>query len=332
MIVTNYFKLLFTRDLFTVKFTLFGALIFCLASHYIYGQAYDEWYLQTEDKAAQLFIREIGEGPKVVVLHGGPGMPHDYLLDICKGLTDKFRFVFYDQRGSRSSPIYKDSATIQKHVEDLESIRKALGIEKLKLVAHSAGTYLFYNYLAKYPENVENVVLIGAVDPKNGNIKFFTEEELKSFKGVSKQRQEFNNRKELQEMISKLGLDKTPLTKKQEFELRQLKSSAASIYNLENWRENKFYFANARAAQTTMRSINFEYNYTNMLSKHPYKITVINGMYDYVVGGKGSPIWSSFVKNEAPNVVLVILDNAGHHAWIDQPLKFRIELEKGLKD
>lgn len=84
----------------------------------------------------------------VVVIHGGPGIAHNYMTDIAKGLENQFRFVFYDQRGSGLSYTYsKEDISMQKNIEDLEKLRKALGLEKMNLISHSAGTYLAMNYL-----------------------------------------------------------------------------------------------------------------------------------------------------------------------------------------
>ena len=48
---------------------------------------------------ARLQIREIGAGPSIVVLHGGPDFGYDYLLPELDRLAERFRLVYYDQRG-----------------------------------------------------------------------------------------------------------------------------------------------------------------------------------------------------------------------------------------
>lgn len=68
-----------------------------------YGQESEEWYLYTPDKI-NLFIYEFGKGDTVVVLHGGFGAEHSYMIDALKPLRKKFHFVMFDQRGSLRSP------------------------------------------------------------------------------------------------------------------------------------------------------------------------------------------------------------------------------------
>jgi proline iminopeptidase len=294
------------------------------------GALAEEWYLPTEDKAAQLYLYEIGKGEPVVVLHGGPGAGHKYLLDIANGLDNQFRFVFYDQRGAGLSFCAKEAISMANNVEDLETIRKALGVERMNLVSHSAGTLLAMNYLQKYPQNVKNLVLLGAQDPKNGNTGYFTPEELTLFKQVGEERNRFQQRPAVQAEIEKAGLSHSPLTAKQEFQLKHLRSAAAGIYHIERWREVHFFIANKDAAQATQKSTNFVYDWSKTLAAHPYPITVINGEYDYVVGPKGSPIWKRVVATEAKNVRFVMIQKAGHLSWIDDRVAFRSALRNAL--
>ena len=56
----------------------------------------------------ELYERRIGEGPAVVVLHGGPGAHHDYLLPGFDALARGRMLVYYDQRGGGRSPVGRD--------------------------------------------------------------------------------------------------------------------------------------------------------------------------------------------------------------------------------
>src|SRR5688500_18109892 len=66
----------------------------------------DDWFLSTGSWAddPQLYVREVGSGRPVVMLHGGWGAEHAGLVEAIKGLESGFRFIFYDQRGSLRSP------------------------------------------------------------------------------------------------------------------------------------------------------------------------------------------------------------------------------------
>ena len=289
-----------------------------------------EWYLQTVDKAAFLYLKEVGQGELVIVLHGGPGADHRYLTAIADGLQRQFRFIFYDQRGSGLSFCPKEIVSMEKTVQDLETIRQALGKARINLISHSFGTMLAMNYLQAYPQNVKNLVLLGALDPKNGNRAYFTPAELENFARRNDEIKRFNGRPEVRIQIERAGLNKPSLTPYEASQLRRINSAAGSIYKVTRWRQNVFFIANKETAQAIRNSTNFVYDWTKILSAHPFPLTVINGEYDYVVGSKGSPIWKRVVKTEATNVRLVLIQDAGHNSWIDDPEKFRNALRQAL--
>ncbi len=62
----------------------------------------EAWLLSN---GARLYVRDVGHGLPIVVLHGGPDFNHEYLLPELDGLADQFRFVDYDQRGRARSLI-----------------------------------------------------------------------------------------------------------------------------------------------------------------------------------------------------------------------------------
>src|SRR6476659_1593373 len=58
-----------------------------------------EYRVLTSDGRARLFVREIGVGDAIVVVHGGPDFDQSYLSPELDRLRDTFRLVYYDQRG-----------------------------------------------------------------------------------------------------------------------------------------------------------------------------------------------------------------------------------------
>jgi proline iminopeptidase len=117
---------------------------------------------------ATLHLDIRGQGPPVVLVHGGPGI-YDYLGDSPMGrwLAEQYAVVGYDQRGCRHS-VSEGPFTVNANVADLEAIRAHLRIERLTLVGHSWGGLLSLCYAADYPERVSGLVLIGSVGPRKG--------------------------------------------------------------------------------------------------------------------------------------------------------------------
>jgi len=108
-----------------------------------------------------LFTRRLGTGPLVVVLHGGPGASHDYLLPQYDLLASGRELFYYDQRGGGRSPAPREAPLgWQAHVADLEGIRIALGRERLTLCGYSWGGLLALLYTLRHPERVERLALV----------------------------------------------------------------------------------------------------------------------------------------------------------------------------
>lgn len=108
-----------------------------------------------------LFTRRVGAGPLVVVLHGGPGASHDYLLPQYDLLAKGRELFYYDQRGGGQSPAPRDAPLgWEAHVSDLEGIRIALGQERLTICGYSWGGLLGLLYTLRHPERVERLALV----------------------------------------------------------------------------------------------------------------------------------------------------------------------------
>ena len=104
----------------------------------------------------------VSDGVPIVVLHGGPGggSSKDYLefFDL-----DKWFVVMYDQRGcGKSIPRLELKANTTWHlVEDIEKLRKELGIDKWAVFGGSWGTTLALAYATKYLKNITGFLLRG---------------------------------------------------------------------------------------------------------------------------------------------------------------------------
>jgi proline iminopeptidase len=108
-----------------------------------------------------LFTRRVGSGPLVVVLHGGPGAHHDYLLPQYDRLARGRELFYYDQRGGGQSPVPRQTPVgWREHVADLEGLRQALELERLTLCGYSWGGLLAVLYLLEHPDRVERLAMV----------------------------------------------------------------------------------------------------------------------------------------------------------------------------
>lgn len=117
---------------------------------------------------ASLVLEQLGSENtrSLVVLHGGPGEPHDYLRPHFDTLvSDRHNVVYYDQRGSGKSKLDAGSAfpDWQTHVRDLEAIRVCLRQERLTLVGFSWGALLALLFALEHPHRVAQLILVSPV-------------------------------------------------------------------------------------------------------------------------------------------------------------------------
>jgi proline iminopeptidase len=85
------------------------------------------------------FVRRMGRGPTVVVVHGGPGFDHAYLEDSLRTLANRRTLLFYDQPGSGRSPV-SQAVNAQLIFDHFASLVDGLpGALPLGIIAHSWG-------------------------------------------------------------------------------------------------------------------------------------------------------------------------------------------------
>ncbi|RKN49222.1 alpha/beta fold hydrolase [Micromonospora endolithica] len=102
-----------------------------------------------------------GGATPVVVLAGGAARHPEYLGDLA-GLADRQRLVVPHLRGVGRSPLPDDVevASFWRQAEDVDRLRTHLGLDRLVLLGHSAGTRLAIAYAARFPERVAGLVLV----------------------------------------------------------------------------------------------------------------------------------------------------------------------------
>ena len=114
----------------------------------------------------KVWTKRIGNHPriKVLLLHGGPAMTHEYLEAFESFFPQEgFEFYEYDQLGSYHSDQPTDSAlwTIDRFVDEVEQVRKALGLNKdnFYLYGNSWGGMLAMEYALKHQDNLKGLII-----------------------------------------------------------------------------------------------------------------------------------------------------------------------------
>jgi proline iminopeptidase len=108
-----------------------------------------------------IYYEALGTGAPLVILHGGPGASHEYLLPYLIPLAKTNRLVFIDERGSGKSTKLDDPSdyTVENMADDVEAVRRALSLGKINLLGHSYGGVLAQAYALKYQDNLSHLIL-----------------------------------------------------------------------------------------------------------------------------------------------------------------------------
>jgi len=258
-----------------------------------------------------LYCKASGSGEPIIVIHGGPGLSHDYLYPHLQGLAKTHRLIFYDQRACGRSSIKVDTASIRidRFVKDIDGIREAFGYEKVSLLAHSWGGLLAMKYAAQFPESIKSLLLVNPAGvsskyaAKMNQViaeRFTTEDSLR--RSTILKVPNFLDSVSLVEELMTIGFK--PL-----FHNREL------INKLDlNLNENVS--TSSQLLSNLSRDL-IDYNYYDDLKKIKTPTLLIYGDYDPLAEVVGQEL-----KNSVPGSELVVFKNCGHFPFIEKPIAF----------
>lgn len=115
-------------------------------------------HMQIRD--VSLFVRVIGQGYPLVLMHGGPGLDYTTLLPL-QPLADQLTLIFYDHRcNGRSEGADVSSMTFENLTADADALRQALGFDQWAVLGHSFGGHVALEYALRYPQSLSHLVLM----------------------------------------------------------------------------------------------------------------------------------------------------------------------------
>ena len=118
-------------------------------------------------ETGRLFYEVVGTGDPIVVVHGGPGLDHQYLRPGLDVLAATHTLIYYDQRGTGRSDVPLDSAHVNlgAFVEDIDELRTALGYDQVTVLGHSFGGLIAMAYARAHPEHTRALILLDSSEP-----------------------------------------------------------------------------------------------------------------------------------------------------------------------
>ena len=248
----------------------------------------------------------------IIVLHGGPGADHRYLLPQMLHLAESHDVLFYDQRGGgRSRSTDDEPVTWQTHVDDLDNIIDEFSLEPLTLIGYSWGGLLATLYsLQKNPNR------LALIDPAPFARRYRIEFE-----------NEFRRRSqspEIQRMRAELEASGLKESNPEAYRQRLFELSVAGYFaHPENATNLTPFRVIARTQQSVWDSLG-DYDLFTELGKITCPVLIVHGRDDPI------PAASSIEGAKAMNARLKLLDDCGHVPYVEQPAKLFAALDEFL--
>jgi proline iminopeptidase len=270
----------------------------------------------TKTTPAPLYWARYGPAGKdpLVVLHGGPGASHDYLLPQMLHLAQNHDVLFYDQRGGgRSRTDDQEPVTARAHVDDLAAIVKEFTLDPLTIVGYSWGGLLAVLYALEAVDSPDRLLLI---DPaplaKRYRVQF--EEEFR-------RRNQAPGILQLRAKLEASGLRETD---PEAYRHRLFELSVAGYFaHPENARNLTPFRVIARTQQSVWDSLG-DYDLIPRLGDIHCPTLIVHGRDDPI------PVESSIEGAKAMNARLVLLDDCGHVPYVEQPTALFAAVEEFL--
>ena len=115
-------------------------------------------HMQIRD--VSLFVKVMGQGYPLVLMHGGPSLDYQTLLPL-EPLADQFTLIFYDHRcNGRSVGPDVSSMTLDNLTADADALRQALGFEQWAVLGQSFGGNVALEYALRYPQSLTRLILM----------------------------------------------------------------------------------------------------------------------------------------------------------------------------
>ena len=277
----------------------------------------------------RLFYRRVGLGEDVLIyLHGGPGSNFRGNGDLMDALARGRTVIMYDQRGSGRSEVVTDPGQLEAedHVRDLEALRRHFGLERMSLVGLSWGSGLATLYAAQHPERVQRMLLISPMSPTRalaatraahldallGPAALARREAIRARWSQAGDEETVELCHEAIDMIFRLYLAR-PAPEKLALARFRCDIPPAAIRNRPN------------VEAATMRSLG-DWDFRPLLQRLTMPVLVMEGARTNVPLD-ATRSWVTAL----PNGRLLLIDDAGHEFFLDQPERFARSADRFLR-
>jgi proline iminopeptidase len=299
------------------------AAVLCLGS--CGGSADSGGYVAGAD-GVRLYYRVMGRvGDTVVVVHGGPGLHHRYLVAALAPMTRTHTLLYYDQRGRGRSDTVTDSHAmgVERDVADLEALRRALRLERLTLIGHGWGGAVGVRYAMAHPDRVRRLALISPFFPRASflwalGVHPYEGPDSAAFEGLSDARRQGRDQRRPRDFCRDYwGVYLSPVPVRDRYATRRLAAAVCDVPDAALARAE-------RVRDLTLRSLG-TWDWRGELGAVSAPTLVLQG--------RGA-VWNAAARDwlaGLPDARLVTLDGHPQFPWLDEPGPFVAALDTFLR-
>ena len=258
-----------------------------------------------------------GKGEPLLLIAGGPGFSHAYFHPFFSALASSNRIIYFDAYGTGKSERAKSAKeySLSQDLEDVESLRKALKLDKVTVLGHSYGGFVAQLYAVKYPKSVKRLVLANT---------FLSGDTIQSLQD--------NFNKDIQDQLPEIWAKVQQVrakgflsSSKEHQEVYAVPPTFSYFYNPENARllpiaepnlynSDLWYAMAGDDADFVVKGELARFDARLQLKELKMPILVIAGRFDRMV----PPRITVQYKNLAPQAEFIMLEKSGHFPFIEE--------------
>lgn len=257
-----------------------------------------------EVNGVELFYEVVGDGPPMLVLHGGLGVDQTIYRNTLQPFAEHHQVVFYDHRGNgRSGRPPVETITIEQLADDATALAGALGFDRFDVFGHSFGGFIAQELALRHAARVEHLLLVATTPGQLG-----TDEYEATYAGEPPPPEFLAAVSSMPATDAEHGSKMVSLLPFYVHQQEKVADAARAI-------EGTVYSASAMVQGFVSLS---RWSAVDRLGTLRCPTLIIGARNDVLTGWRQQ----HRIGDRIPGAEVVVLEDAGHFLWIEQPERF----------
>lgn len=268
----------------------------------------------------KVWVEVVGKGEPLVLIPGGGGGSHDYYHPFFDALAATYQVIYFDGFGRGNSDRTKNlqEYSFARDVEEVEALRKALGLGRIHVYGHSYGGMVAQAYAVKYPQSVRRLILANTPitgrawqesnEHINNELRLFLPEIWERVEKVRGQGKSSNTPEHQAAFLGAIN---------KIFEMFYFFDPAraqAVVFDDHNFNADEYYQIAGPDADFQLGSEILAFDHTAELGSLKMPVLVMAGRFDGIV----YPALALRFKRYLPQAEMVIFEKSGHFPFLEE--------------